>query len=182
MFGGACAVRDVLVAMRTASADPEQVYEINDYHMILLYYALETCCEIYNDMMRDELDDEDSELTVLAEGKPLRKADAGIVSDTFFPDTDFLGMVNLFNPRIPQTSLDALGFRECTAAAHNNEGVQREARLLLTGVSDIARRATAEGAGDYREQSEIPRREDGRKSSTILRRRQKRGARTCGSR
>lgn len=82
----------------------------------VLEHVVEVVFEIGTlDLMRDGLGEEDSALVIVADGRPLKVVDADVVTDTFFADTDFLGRINLFDPRIPQESLDALGSRECTA-------------------------------------------------------------------
>ena len=114
MFGGPAAIRSVLIALQAASADPRDVFEINDYHMILLYYALESACEIYNDTMRDEAGEACGQPAIVTDGEVVSHVDFGTLCDFFFPDTDFLGAIDLLDPRIPQESLDAMGLRDTT--------------------------------------------------------------------
>ena len=115
LFGGTRAVQEALVALRAASRQ-QSVFEINDYHMLLLYYLLDSYCEVYNDTVRMEDEDGDGEWQpILAHGEPVRAVDFGTLGDVFFPDLDFLFTMNLLDPRIPQQALDMVGFRETTA-------------------------------------------------------------------
>ena len=116
MFGGPAAIGDVLAALRTAAVDPQAVYDINDYHMILLYFVLEAYCDIYNDTMRDPSLEAYDALAIRVRGKVVPHVDAGTIADVFFPDTDFLLAVDLLDPQVSQEALDAMDYRDTTMA------------------------------------------------------------------
>ena len=114
MFGGDRAIQKVLKAVLAASRAPE-IHAINDYHMILLYTVLTGQCDVYNDTVRLRAGDLIPDWPpMMVDGKEVRHMDPDELVDWFFPDTDFLGLVDALDPGTPQELLDALGLRETT--------------------------------------------------------------------
>ena len=60
--------------------------------------------------------DPGDELAIMVDGEVVPSIEFDTLSAVFFPDEDFLGIVNLMDPRVPQEILDVMGFRETTAA------------------------------------------------------------------
>ena len=113
LFGGSALVIAVLRDLLAASRE-KRIYEINDYHMLLLHEILRGQCYIYNDEVREWDGGHDWE-PIRVNGRALRHLDANVLVDCFFPDTDFLWMPCSMDPRVPQEVLDVLGLRETTA-------------------------------------------------------------------
>ena len=112
LFGGNAGVMKVLKELLAASRE-ERIYEMNDYHMLLLHEILRGQCEIYNDQLRGWEEGQEWE-PIRVNGQALRHIDEDELVGRFFPDTDFLWMPCPVDPQVPQEVLDVLGLRETT--------------------------------------------------------------------
>lgn len=65
--------------------DKTGLWEMNDYHYCLLYDILEEFCEVRNDMGKDI-----KMPFAVIEDNEIRQVDFDLLSEIYFPDTDFL--------------------------------------------------------------------------------------------
>jgi hypothetical protein len=77
--------RDTLKQLLAAHRDPQRLYELTDYHRLLIYTCLQNTCDIHNDDLK----------IPPGEAPPfgsyqIGPIDFGLVTERFFPDIDFL--------------------------------------------------------------------------------------------